>query len=69
MAGADECINRNSEVKMRIKAEDYYAKRSAEYFGNYLPSHLLSRDDKVKCLMHRKNIINLLYQLFFLIKN
>lgn len=34
MDGLNECIDRNSEVKMRIKAEDYYAKRSAEYFGN-----------------------------------
>lgn len=37
--GLDRCIeliDRNRETKMRVEAEDYYAKRSAEYFGNYL---------------------------------
>lgn len=59
MDGVDECIDHSTEVKMKIKAEDYYAKRSAEYFGNYLPilSHL-SHDDKAKCLIKRKNLTN-----------
>ncbi|XP_014487646.1 PREDICTED: phosphoinositide 3-kinase adapter protein 1 isoform X3 [Dinoponera quadriceps] len=46
----DRCIDlfdRKRQMKMKIKAEDYYAKRSAEYFGSHSAT-ALSRDGHAK---------------------
>lgn len=43
---------------MRIKAEDYYVKRSVEYFGDYffnILAHFIDCYNKIKCLIKDKS--------------